>query len=107
MLEEEKTKYANHLAIMNKRRDEYMKAEFMYELRLAQLKEEIDYIENQYRLPRLDNRILGLLDNGGMYFTYSVYSMGALTYSEHNECSKLIDDLALKIFDASIDYARI
>ena len=38
MLTDEKTKCTNDLAILNDRRDEYMKAEYMHELRLQQLR---------------------------------------------------------------------
>jgi hypothetical protein len=130
ILEEEKMKCTNDIAALNDRRDQYMKAEYMHELHQAQLREEIYYMGNGSRLPRLDNRILGLPDNGGMYSTYSVHSTRALTYSEHDEypkaddggirpvssnmrlarndsSSKLIDDLAWKVFDASADYARV
>jgi prefoldin subunit 5 len=42
MLEEEKTKCTNDMAILNNRRDEYMKAEYVYTSHLQQLGEEID-----------------------------------------------------------------
>ena len=44
-LEDEKTKCTNHLAILNKRRDESMTAEYVHESHLAQLREEISYLE--------------------------------------------------------------
>jgi hypothetical protein len=68
-LEEEKRKCTTDIAILNNRRDVCMKAEYRYESHLAQPREKVDYIENRSRLPRLDNRILGLPDNGGIYST--------------------------------------
>jgi hypothetical protein len=86
---------------------------------------------NGSRLQRLDNGILGLLDNGGIYSKYSVHSMRALTYSEHGEDSKTDDksirpasldngltgrgstyrsieeEIATKIFDAYADRLQI
>jgi hypothetical protein len=41
MLTAEKTKCTNHLAILNDRRDQYMREEYMHESYLAQLREEI------------------------------------------------------------------
>jgi hypothetical protein len=94
-------------------------------------REDIDYIENRSRLLGLDNRILGLPDNGGMYSRYSVHSMRALTYSEYGEYPKTDDggirpvfsnmgltgrgstyrsieeEIATKIFDASSDRLHI
>jgi hypothetical protein len=107
MLEEEKTRCTNHL---------------------SQLREEIYYIQNRSRLPGLDNRILGLPDNGKMYSTYSVHSMRALTYTEHGEYFKADDrsirpvssnlrsdssyrsieeEIATKIFNASADWSHV
>jgi len=42
-------------------------------------------MEKGSRLARLDNRILRLPNNGGIYSTYSVHSMRALTYREHGQ----------------------
>jgi hypothetical protein len=130
MLTAEKTKCTNHLAILNDRRDQYMREEYMYESYLAQLREEISYLENQSRLPRLENRISGLPYNAEMYSTSSVNSSEVSTYVEDyihpipedrsitpvpsntglatsDSSSKLIEDIAWKIFDASADDARI
>ncbi len=131
MLEEEKMKCTNDLAILTNRRDEYMKAEYMHELHLQQLREDIDHIENQYRLPRLDNRILGLPDNSGMYSTYSVYTNRSSSYIQDYIYPKTEDrsirpvpsnmglmgsdssnryreeEIAWKIFDASADCSHV
>jgi hypothetical protein len=130
MLTAEKTKCTNHLAILNDRRDQYMREEYMHESYLAQLREEISYLENQSRLPRLENRISGLPYNAEMYSTSSVNSSEVSTYVEDyihpipedrsitpvpsntglatsDSSSKLIEDIAWKIFDASADDARI
>ncbi len=104
-----------------------MKAEYMHELHLQQLREEIDHRENQSRLPRLENRISGLPYNVEMYSKFGAYSSRGSTYVEDyihpipedrsiepvpsnmksDNSSKLIEDIAWKIFDASADDARI
>jgi hypothetical protein len=81
MLEQEKMKCTD-IAILNDRRDQYMKEEYMHESYLAQLREEIDNKENQSRLPRLENRISGLPYNAEMYSRSSVYSVRTSTYIE-------------------------
>jgi hypothetical protein len=81
MLTAEKTKCTNHLAILNDRRDQYMREEYMHESYLAQLREEISSLENQSRLPRLENRISGLPYNAEMYSISSAYSRTS-TYIE-------------------------
>ncbi len=58
-LEEEKKKCINDIEILNNIRDEYRRAEYMYDSHLPQLRKEIYYMENQSRLPRLDNMIPG------------------------------------------------
>jgi hypothetical protein len=125
MLTAEKTKCTNHLAILNDRRDQYMREEYMHESYLAQLREEISSLENGSTLPRLENRISGLPYNAEMYSTSSAYSRTS-TYIEDyiypipadrsitpvpsntglatsDRSSKLIEDIAWKIFDASAD----
>ena len=84
MLEEEKMKCKNHLSLLNNRRDDYMKAEYMYESHLSQLREEISYLENGFRTLRPNSGIreLPYNEDSGMYPMSSVYSMRALTYSE-------------------------
>jgi hypothetical protein len=67
MLIDEKTKCTNDLAILNDRRDQYMKEEYMHEGYLAQLREDISYLENRSGLPKLENRISGLPYNAEMY----------------------------------------
>ncbi|MGN6631091.1 MAG: hypothetical protein ACTHKP_02470 [Nitrososphaeraceae archaeon] len=67
MLQEQKMKCTNDIAILNDRRDQYMKEEYMHEAYLAQLREEIANRENQSGLPRLENRISGLPYNAEMY----------------------------------------
>jgi hypothetical protein len=125
MLTAEKTKCTNHLAILNDRRDQYMREEYIHESYLAQLREETSYLENGSKLPRLENRISGLPYNAEMYSTSSAYSNRTSTYIEDyiypipadrsirpvpsntelasDNSSKLIEDIAWKIFDASAD----
>ena len=85
MLEEEKMKCKNHLSLLNNRRDDYMKAEYMLRITsIIQLREEISYLENGFRTLRPNSGIreLPYNEDSGMYPMSSVYSMRALTYSE-------------------------
>jgi hypothetical protein len=130
MLTAEKTKCTNHLAILNDRRDQYMREEYMHESHLAQLREEISSLENGSGLPRLENRISGLPYNAEMYSTSSVYSSRTSTYIEDyiyhipadrsirpvpsntgpatsDSSSKLIEDIAWKIFNVSAGYGIV
>jgi hypothetical protein len=81
-LEEQKMKCANDIAILNDRRDQYMREEYMHEAYLAQLREEIANRENQSGLPRLENRISGLPYNAEMYSRFGAYSSRTSTYVE-------------------------
>jgi hypothetical protein len=82
MLTDEKTKCTNDIAILNDRRDQYMREEYMHEAYLAQLREEIANRENQSGLPRLENRISGLPYNAEMYSRFGAYSSRTSTYVE-------------------------
>jgi hypothetical protein len=74
-LEEKKTTCINDLGILEKRRDDYMSSEYAYESHLAELREEIGYIESRSRSLRLDNRMRELPYNGGgMYPLSRVHS---------------------------------
>jgi hypothetical protein len=46
----------------------------MHEAYLAQLREDISYLENQSGLPRSENRISGLPYNAEMYSKFDAYS---------------------------------
>lgn len=60
-----------------------MKAEYMYESHLAQLREEIYYMENGFRTLRPNSGIRELpYNDGSMYPMSSGYSFGALTFRE-------------------------
>jgi hypothetical protein len=129
MLEEERMKCTNDIAILKDRRDQYMREEYMHEAYLAQLREEIANRENQSGLPRLENRISGLPYNAEVYSKFGAYSSRTSTYIEdyihpipEDRCIrptssnmalsgndsgfKLIEDIAWKIFDASADYVK-
>jgi hypothetical protein len=80
VLEEQKMKCTNDIAILNDRRDQYMREEYMHEAYLAQLREDISYLENQSGLPRLENRISGLPYNAEMYSKFGAYSRRSSTY---------------------------
>jgi hypothetical protein len=82
VLEEQKTKCTNDIAILNDRRDQYMKEEYMHEAYLAQLREDISYLENRSGLPRLENRISGLPYNAEMYSKFGAYSSRTSTHIE-------------------------
>jgi hypothetical protein len=77
MLEEEKAKGTNHLEILNNRRDEYMKAEYIHESHLAQLREEIYHMENGFKIPNSGMPEIP----GSMHPMSNVYSTMALTYN--------------------------
>jgi hypothetical protein len=107
-----------------------MKEEYMHEAYLAQLREDISYLENRSGLPRLENRISGLPYNTEMYSKFDAYSSRKSTYIEDyihpihedrsirpvpsnmapsgdDSSSNLIEDIVWKIFNASADCVGI
>jgi hypothetical protein len=79
-LEEEKVKCTNHLTILNRKRDQYMREEYTLASHIAELREEMSMVENISRSLR-PNHKLGQLP----YYRDDQYRMSstrALTYRE-------------------------